>query len=40
MKATKSVKANVCRMTNNFIKEGYSKSAAFVRAWIMVKLDN
>ena len=39
MKVTNKVRARVCRMANNLVKEGYSKAAAFVRAWIMVKLE-
>lgn len=39
MKVTNKVRARVCRMANNLVKEGYSKAVAFVRAWIMVKLE-
>ena len=39
MKVTNKVRARVCRMANNLIKEGHSRKGAFVRAWIMVKLE-
>ncbi|MDE7390177.1 MAG: hypothetical protein K2M82_04470 [Lachnospiraceae bacterium] len=39
MKVTNKVRAKVCRMANNLIKEGYSKATAFVRAWVLIKLE-
>lgn len=32
------IHSKVMKMANNLIKEGYSRSAAMVRAWILVKL--
>lgn len=34
----KLIHSKVMRMANNLVKEGYSRSAAMVRAWILVKL--
>lgn len=39
MKVTDKIRAKVCRMANNLVKEGYSKAAAFVKAWVLVKLE-
>ena len=39
MKVTNKIRAKVCRMANNLVKEGYSKAAAFVKAWVLVKLE-
>lgn len=36
VKRTKQSK--VCTIANKLVKEGYSRSAAFIRAWILVKL--
>lgn len=30
-------KSNVCRMANQFVKEGYTKSDAFIKAWAIEK---
>lgn len=35
----RTVHSKVMRMANNLVKEGYSRSAAMVRAWILVKLE-
>lgn len=34
----KGIKSKVCLIANALIKQGYSRSAAMVRAWITVKL--
>lgn len=34
----RTVHSKVMRMANNLVKEGYSRSAAMVRAWVLVKL--
>ena len=39
MKVTDKIRAKVCRRANNLVKEGYSKAAAFVKAWVLVKLE-
>lgn len=39
MKVTNKVRARICRMANNLIKEGYSRKSAMVHAWILVKLE-
>lgn len=39
MKVTNKIRAKVCRMANNLIKEGHSRKGAFVRAWILLKLE-
>lgn len=35
----RTVHSKVMRMANNLIKEGFSRSAAMIRAWILVKLE-
>lgn len=34
----KGIKGKVMTIANSFVKQGYSRSAAMVRAWITVKL--
>lgn len=36
----KNIKSSVCKKANWLIKEGYTKSAAFITAWTMVKNEN
>ena len=35
----RTVRSKVMRMANNLVKEGYSRAAATVKAWILVKLE-